>query len=91
MNVTPVPTPVPLSDPRVSDWPLMYSPVVPLATVGVYLTAVVLGPRLMKHRSPLSLHAPIVVYNLSLVLMSAYMCYEVWNETCRLPEGEVFK
>ena len=73
-------TSIPLSDPRVSDWPLMSSPGVPLATVGVYLAVVALGPRLMKDRLPLSLQAPIVVYNLGLVLMSAYMCYEVRDE-----------
>nr|KAG5714103.1 hypothetical protein BaRGS_020431 [Batillaria attramentaria] len=63
-------------DDRVRDWPLMSSPWVPLGTVLLYLGVVSLGPRLMENRAPLRLQSTIVLYNLGLVLMSAYMCYE---------------
>ncbi|XP_076462049.1 very long chain fatty acid elongase 7-like [Babylonia areolata] len=63
-------------DSRVSGWPLMSSPAIPMGVVGVYLVVVVVGPRLMKPLPPLSLGKVIVIYNLALVLLSAYMCYE---------------
>ncbi|XP_070195650.1 very long chain fatty acid elongase 4-like [Littorina saxatilis] len=63
-------------DPRVSRWPLMASPWIPVGTVGVYLAVVFGGPKLMKGRDSVNLQTIIVMYNFALVALSAYMCYE---------------
>lgn len=63
-------------DPRVKDWSLMSSPCLPLTTVALYLLVVAVGPRLMEKRSALRLQAALVVYNMGLVCLSAFMCYE---------------
>lgn len=42
--------------------------------------SVYVGPRLMANRKPFSLKKPMVVYNLSMVLLNAYIVYEVWKK-----------
>ncbi|XP_060076375.1 elongation of very long chain fatty acids protein 4-like [Ylistrum balloti] len=65
-----------LGDPRVGAWPLMVSPVPLLTLVGLYLMMVYHGPRAMECYKPMSLSSVLVVYNLGLVGLSAYMFYE---------------
>lgn len=63
-------------DKRTDPWLLVYSPV-PVALIFlVYLGVVWAGPRLMKHRQPVDIRAVLIVYNFSMVGLSAYMCYE---------------
>lgn len=67
-----------ISDPRVSDWPLMSSPVPTIAMVLVYLYFVlVLGPRAMQNRKPFKLRTVLVIYNGAQVLFSCFMLWEV--------------
>ncbi|CAG9759475.1 unnamed protein product [Ceutorhynchus assimilis] len=65
------------SDPRVSDWPMMSSP---LPTLGICLFYAyfsrILGPRLMENRKPLNLRNILIVYNLMQTLFSAWIFYE---------------
>lgn len=64
-------------DKRTDPWLLVYSPV-PVAFIFLlYLCAVALGPRLMRHRQPVDLKVVLIVYNFAMVGLSAYMCYEV--------------
>ncbi|XP_021370680.1 elongation of very long chain fatty acids protein 4-like [Mizuhopecten yessoensis] len=63
-------------DPRVEAWPLMESPVPVLTLVALYLVMVYHGPRVMVQQKPVSLNSVLVVYNLGLVGLSAYMFYE---------------
>ena len=67
----------PSSDPRVADWFLMDSPFPTLALCLAYLGMCYAGPRMMANREPFQLRPVIIVYNLVMVLVSAYMCYEV--------------
>ncbi|CAI8056742.1 Elongation of very long chain fatty acids protein AAEL008004, partial [Geodia barretti] len=64
-------------DPRVADWFLMDSPFPTLALCLAYLGMCYAGPRMMANREPFQLRPVIIVYNLVMVLVSAYMCYEV--------------
>ena len=66
-----------LPDPRVADWFLMQSPLPTIALIIIYLTIVNIGPRLMKNRKPFDLKPILVVYNLFLVGLSAYIVFEV--------------
>uniref|UniRef100_A0A0A9W4J9 Elongation of very long chain fatty acids protein n=1 Tax=Lygus hesperus TaxID=30085 RepID=A0A0A9W4J9_LYGHE len=64
-------------DPRVKDWLLMSGP---LPTILLCLTYVFvvkyLGPKLMEKRKPFELRKTLIVYNASLVALSAWMVYE---------------
>lgn len=63
-------------DKRTDPWLLVYSPV-PVALIFlVYLCAVWVGPRLMKHREPVDLKVVLIVYNFAMVGLSAYMFHE---------------
>uniref|UniRef100_A0A3P8WF17 Elongation of very long chain fatty acids protein 1 n=1 Tax=Cynoglossus semilaevis TaxID=244447 RepID=A0A3P8WF17_CYNSE len=65
------------SDARVKDYPLMKSPVEMTTILLAYVFfSVYVGPRLMANRKPFSLKKPMVVYNLSMVLLNAYIVYE---------------
>lgn len=67
-----------VSDPRVSDWPLMDSPIPSLIIVLTYLyTVTILGPRLMANRKPFQLRNTLIAYNAFQVLFSLGMMYEV--------------
>lgn len=66
-----------LPDKRTDPWLLVYSPV-PVALIFlVYLGVVWAGPRLMKHRQPVDLKVVLIVYNFTMIGLSAYMFYEV--------------
>lgn len=67
-----------LPDARVRDYPLMQSPVEMTSILLAYIVfAVYVGPRLMANRKPLCLKSPMIVYNLSMVLLNGYIVYEV--------------
>ncbi|KYN23394.1 Elongation of very long chain fatty acids protein 7 [Trachymyrmex cornetzi] len=66
-----------VSDPRVSDWPLMDSPVPTILIVLLYLYGVVIfGPRMMANRKPYKLRGVLVAYNAFQVVFSLGMMYE---------------
>ena len=66
-------------DPRTKDWFLLWADPVPAVTLAlIYLLIVTLGPRYMRHRE--AIHVPsaiLFVYNMALVVLSAYMVEEV--------------
>ncbi|NP_001079820.1 uncharacterized protein LOC379510 [Xenopus laevis] len=65
------------ADPRIYDYPLMQSPFLPGAILLGYVYFVLsLGPRIMANRKPFDLKPLMVVYNFSLVALSAYIVYE---------------
>lgn len=67
-----------VSDPRVSDWPLMDSPVPTILIVLLYLYGVVVfGPRMMINRKPYKLRGVLMTYNAFQVVFSLGMLYEV--------------
>lgn len=67
-----------VSDPRVSDWPLMDSPIPTFLIVVTYLYCVtLLGPKLMANRKPFQLRNVLVAYNAFQVIFSLGMMYEV--------------
>lgn len=72
-------------DPRVSDWPMMSSP---LPTLGICMFyayfSKVLGPKIMENRKPLNLRGVLVVYNLIQTIFSAWIFYEVNSATYAL-------
>ena len=65
------------SDPRLDGYPLMSSPMPTAILVGLYLLFVLVGPRIMKYREPVNVKIPMMVYNLSMVIMSYYLFHEV--------------
>lgn len=72
-----------VSDPRVSDWPLMNSPFPTFAIVLLYLYSVtILGPRIMVNRKPFRLRNILVAYNAFQVVFSLAMMYEVIIHSC---------
>ena len=65
-------------DPRQDGWFLMESPLPTLLIVASYVYIVkIYGPRAMKDRPAYDLKVFLVVYNLSQVVLSAYIVYEV--------------
>lgn len=67
-----------LPDARVRNYPLMQSPIEMTSILVAYVFfAVYVGPRLMANRKPLRLNTAMIVYNLSMVLLNAYIVYEV--------------
>lgn len=70
-------------DARVRDYPLMQSPVEMTTILLAYVVfAVSVGPRLMANRKPFGLKSPMIVYNLSMVLLNGYIVYEVQTKEC---------
>uniref|UniRef100_A0A3B4AUA7 Elongation of very long chain fatty acids protein n=1 Tax=Periophthalmus magnuspinnatus TaxID=409849 RepID=A0A3B4AUA7_9GOBI len=64
-------------DERVDSWPLVSSPA-PVAFIFLlYVWLVEAGPILMRHKQPLNLRVVLVLYNFSIVGLSAYMFYEL--------------
>ena len=70
-----------VADPRVADWPLMASPGPVVTIFLLYLATVRQGPRLIEGQKAVEISSLVVVYNAVLVIMSAYMCYEVRKDT----------
>ena len=67
----------PISDPRVHDWLLMDSPVPILTIFVLYLVMVKQGPKMMEQQKAWPMSNALVVYNMALVVLSAYMFKEV--------------
>ncbi|KAG7235706.1 hypothetical protein INR49_002336 [Caranx melampygus] len=63
-------------DKRTDPWLLVYSPVPVSLIFLVNLCVVWAGPRLMKHREPVDLKVVLIVYNFTMVGLSAYMFHE---------------
>jgi len=63
-------------DKRTDPWLLVYSPVPIMVIFLCYLIMTWAGPRLMKHREPVDLKVVLIVYNFSMVCLSAYMFHE---------------
>lgn len=65
-------------DPRVSDWPMMQSPVPTLIICLSYVYVVkYLGPSLMKNREPLDIRWIMASYNFAMVLFNSLIFYHV--------------
>lgn len=64
-------------DPRVRGWPLMDSYLPTFGLSVLYLAAVWAGPRLMRRRTPFSCRGVLLLYNLSLTLLSLHMFTEL--------------
>lgn len=65
------------TDARVKDYPLMQGPVqMTSILLGYTFLSVYVGPRLMANRKPFHLNTAMIVYNLSMVLLNAYIVYE---------------
>ncbi|XP_073347469.1 elongation of very long chain fatty acids protein 1a [Pagrus major] len=65
------------TDARVRDYPLMQSPVqMTCILLGYVFFSVYVGPRLMANRKPFRLNVAMIVYNLSMVLLNAYIVCE---------------
>ncbi|XP_005189663.3 elongation of very long chain fatty acids protein AAEL008004 [Musca domestica] len=57
------------ADPRVKDWPLVYSPVIPVSIIALYLLFVLkYGPKWMENRQPFELKNIMRVYNVIQVI-----------------------
>ena len=70
-------------DARVRDYPLMQSPVQMTTILLAYVVfAVYFGPRLMANRKPFNLNQAMVLYNFCMVLLNAYIVYEVRKVFC---------
>ncbi|PWA25369.1 hypothetical protein CCH79_00005302, partial [Gambusia affinis] len=65
------------TDTRVKDYPLMQSPLQMTSILLAYIFfSVYVGPRMMANRKPFGLNRAMVIYNLSMVLLNAYIVYE---------------
>ena len=64
-------------DPKTADWPLVASPWPTVSFVTAYLFIVKVGPKIMEKRKAYDLRELLIVYNFALVLLSAWMAYEV--------------
>ena len=72
------------TDRRLDGYPLMSSPTPTAVLVGLYLLFVMIGPRIMKHRQPVNVKIPMMIYNIFLVILSYYMFHEVSSCTLML-------
>ncbi|XP_077393483.1 ELOVL fatty acid elongase 8a [Festucalex cinctus] len=63
-------------DKRIENWLLVYSPVPVICIILCYLFIVWAGPKLMAKKEPINLKLVLIVYNFSMVCLSAYMFYE---------------
>ena len=71
-----------ISDPKTADWPLVATPWPTIALVAMYLFIVKVGPKIMEKREAYNIREVLIVYNFALVILSAWMVYEV-GAKCR--------
>nr|WAH70731.1 ELOVL fatty acid elongase 1a [Eleutheronema rhadinum] len=65
------------TDVRVRDYPLMQNPVEMTSILLAYVFfSVYVGPRFMANRKPFHLKTAMIIYNLSMVLLNAFIVYE---------------
>lgn len=60
-------------DARIVDWPLMRSPWPTLGLACAYLLIVRNGPKMMKHREPFKLTWALILFNVIMVALNAYI------------------
>ncbi|XP_060686501.1 elongation of very long chain fatty acids protein 4-like isoform X2 [Hemiscyllium ocellatum] len=63
-------------DKRTDPWFLVYSPIPIIVTFIIYLLICKYGPKYMRNREPFNLKYVLLVYNFSLVAISAYIFWE---------------
>ncbi|XP_077084838.1 ELOVL fatty acid elongase 8a [Siphateles boraxobius] len=63
-------------DKRTDGWLLVFSPLPVCGIFLCYLVIIWLGPKLMTYREPVNIKAILIIYNFSMVCLSAYMFYE---------------
>lgn len=73
-----------IGDPRTRGWFLVDSPLQTLAITGLYLAMIRTGPRLMRHRRPFNIRPLIVLYNMAMVVVNAYMVVQISLAAFRL-------
>ncbi|XP_076307289.1 very long chain fatty acid elongase 4-like isoform X1 [Tachypleus tridentatus] len=66
-------------DPRTEDWFFMDSFVPTAIIMGSYVVLIVIGLQVMKNRKPWTLRSVLVPYNLFLVLLSVYLCHQIFH------------
>lgn len=66
-----------ISDPKTEEWPMIATPWPTISLVAIYLFIVKVGPKVMENRKAYSLREVLIVYNMALVALSAWMVYEV--------------
>ncbi|XP_074641149.1 very long chain fatty acid elongase 4-like [Tubulanus polymorphus] len=64
------------SDKRFDHWLWMKSPVPTLVFLFLYIVTIYIGPKIMRNREPFHLKPVLVLYNLCLVVLSAYISIE---------------
>ena len=70
-------------DPRSANWPLMHSPFPILTILVTYIYFVkVIGPKYMKDRKPFKIEKLIILYNILMVLLSAFFFFYVSTCPC---------
>ena len=69
-----------LLDPKTADWPFIASPWPTIIFVVLYLSIVKIGPKIMESRKAYTLKEVLIVYNLAILILSAWMVYEVSAE-----------
>ncbi|XP_044184403.1 elongation of very long chain fatty acids protein 4-like isoform X1 [Acropora millepora] len=72
-------------DPKTADWPLVATPWPTVAFLAAYLFIVKVGPKIMEKRRAYNLREVLIVYNFAIVLLSAYMMYEVIASVLDIP------
>ncbi|XP_011405756.2 PREDICTED: elongation of very long chain fatty acids protein 4-like isoform X2 [Amphimedon queenslandica] len=65
------------SDPRVSEWLWMGSPLPTLCLIILYLGMVYSGPKIMKNRAPFDMKALLFVFNAFIVVLNFWMLWEM--------------
>ncbi|GAU98058.1 hypothetical protein RvY_09256-2 [Ramazzottius varieornatus] len=73
-----------IADPRVEKWLFMSSHWPSLIIVSAYLGMVKWGPQLMRHKSPLHLKPLMIIYNLSISALNAYICKQSYSAATAL-------
>jgi len=74
-------------DARVMDWPLMSSPLQPLALIVAYLVVIPAIVLLMKNREPYKVKTYSLVHNIALTALSFYMGVETIRQAALLGYG----
>lgn len=73
-----------LSDSRTKGWPLVDSPMPTIGYICCYLFLVWIGPKYMKNRPPYRLTFLLIVYNLCMAVLNAYISLQLLFASTRL-------
>lgn len=73
-----------ISDPRVTNWPLMPSYLPTLTLTIIYLISVFSGIRIMANRSPYRLRNVLIVYNFLMIILNIHICTELFIQSWNL-------